>query len=212
MKGLSNLYNTYNKYLNSNLSDIYTPYNEYYYGYYYNNPLYLSSFMTDLTRQYISSSNNIDCYTRYDLGENTNTYTLPNLKDYGPNPFVINIEDATKANSNFRTTLWTGQNLQLTLMTINVGEDIGLESHPHLDQFIRIEEGEGLVKMGSTKDNLDFQKNVSDGFAIFIPAGKWHNLINTGYKPIKLYSIYAPPQHPYNTVHETKEIAEASEQ
>ncbi|MCX7842113.1 MAG: cupin domain-containing protein [Clostridia bacterium] len=130
------------------------------------------------------------------------------LRDYGPNPFVVDIEEATKQNNNFRLALWTGKHLQLTLMSINVGEDIGLEVHPHLDQFIRIEEGEGLVKMGDQKDRLDFQANVRDDFAFIIPAGKWHNLINTGNKPIKLYSIYAPPQHPFGTVHKTKADAD----
>jgi len=131
---------------------------------------------------------------------------------FGPDPFVVNIEEATKQNNTFRTALWTGRYLQLTLMSINVGEDIGLEMHPDLDQFIRIEEGQGIVKMGSRKDRLDFQKKVYDDFAFIIPAGKWHNLINTGNKPIKLYSIYAPPQHPKGTVHETKAIAEAAEE
>ncbi len=134
------------------------------------------------------------------------------LKDYGPDPFVVNIEDITKQNNNFRTALWTGNHLQLTLMNIRVGEDIGLEVHPDLDQFIRIEEGQGLVKMGDRKDKLDFQRKVYDDYAFIIPAGKWHNLINTGNKPIKLYSIYAPPQHPYGTVHETKADAEAAEE
>ena len=133
------------------------------------------------------------------------------LKDYGPEPFVVNIEEASIQNNNFRTALWTGTNLQLTLMSIKVGGEIGLENHPELDQFIRIEEGQGLVKMGDRKDRLDFQKKVYADFAFIIPAGKWHNLINTGTKPIKLYSIYAPPQHPKGTVHETKEIADAAE-
>lgn len=134
------------------------------------------------------------------------------LKDYGPEPFVVNIEEATKQNNNFRTALWTGKHLQVTLMSINVGEDIGLEIHPDLDQFIRIEEGQGIVKMGDEKEKLDFQEKVQDDFAFIIPAGKWHNLINTGIKPIKLYSIYAPPQHPRGTVHQTKAIAEAAEE
>ena len=133
------------------------------------------------------------------------------LKDYGPEPFAVNIEEAAEQNNTFRTALWTGRHLQLTLMSIKVGEDIGLEIHPNIDQFIRIEEGQGIVKMGERKDRLDFQKKVCDGFAFFIPAGTWHNLINTGNKPIKLYSIYAPPQHPKGTVHETKAIAEAAE-
>jgi len=129
------------------------------------------------------------------------------LKDYGPKPFVINIDEATKRNDNYRTTLWTGKHLQLTLMSIKVRGDIGLEVHPRIDQFIRIEEGEGLVQMGPRKDNLNFQRKVYDGFAIFIPAGTWHNVINTGNRPLKLYSIYAPPQHSHGVVHATKEIA-----
>jgi len=124
----------------------------------------------------------------------------------------VNIEEVTKQNNNFRTVLWTGTHLQLTLMSINPGEDIGLEVHPNLDQFIRIEEGQGLVKMGDRKDKLNFQAAVYDDIAFIIPAGKWHNLINTGYKPLKLYSIYAPPQHPYGTVHKTKADAEAAEE
>lgn len=131
--------------------------------------------------------------------------------DFGPNPFVININEATKHNDAFRTALWTGNNLQLTLMSIDVGENIGLEVHPNLDQFIRIEEGLGIVKMGDSKDNLNFHRPIYDDIVIIIPAGSWHDIINTGNKPLKLYSIYAPPQHPYGTVHKTKEIAELNE-
>jgi mannose-6-phosphate isomerase-like protein (cupin superfamily) len=145
----------------------------------------------------------------YDEAEDD--YPSIKLTDYGPQPFVVNIDQATKQNNTFRTALWTGNHLQLTLMSINVGEEIGLEIHPDLDQFIRIEEGQGLVKMGDRKDRLDFHEKVYDDFAFIIPAGKWHNLINTGKKPLKLYSIYAPPQHPKNTVHQTKEEAEAAE-
>lgn len=133
------------------------------------------------------------------------------LKDYGPKPFVVNIEKATKQNNSYRTALWTGNNLQLTLMSIDVGDDIGLEVHPHLDQFLRIEEGQGIMKMGNSKNNLYYQRRVKDGFAIFVPAGTWHDLINTGNKPIKLYSIYAPPNHPRGTIQQTKAIAQAEE-
>lgn len=129
------------------------------------------------------------------------------FKDYGPDPFVINIEKATLENNTFRTALWTGKYLQLTLMSIEVNDDIGLEMHEDVDQFIRIEEGEGFVMMGDTKDDLTFKRRVSDDYVILIPAGKWHNLINVGYKPLKLYSIYAPPEHPHGTVHRTKEEA-----
>lgn len=130
------------------------------------------------------------------------------LKDYGPDPFVVDIEEAAIQNNTFRTALWTGKHLQLTLMSINVGEDIGLEVHPNVDQFIRIERGQGLVMMGNSKDNLNFRQRVEDDYAIFIPAGKWHNIINTGRTPLKLYSIYAPPEHPHGTVHKTKQEAE----
>lgn len=130
-----------------------------------------------------------------------NYYNMnPNyIRDYGPEPFVMNINEVTKQNNNFRTALWTGNHLQVTLMSINVGESIGLEMHPDVDQFIRIEQGYGLVQMGNNKNNLNFERKVYDDFAIIIPAGKWHNLTNIGNVPIKLYSIYAPPNHPKGT-------------
>ncbi|OOM79048.1 cupin domain protein [Clostridium puniceum] len=126
------------------------------------------------------------------------------LQDYGPQAYVVNIDEATKQNNNFRTALWTGEYLQVTLMSINVGDDIGLEIHPDTDQFIRVEDGQGIVKMGKSKDNLDFQANIRDDFAILIPYGIWHNIINTGNKPLKVYSIYAPPHHPHSVVQVTK--------
>ena len=126
------------------------------------------------------------------------------LKDYGPNPFVININEATKQNNNFRTALWTGKHFQITLMTLQPGEDVGLEIHPNVDQFLRIEQGQGFTQMGQNKDNLNFTRMVHDDSAIIVPAGTWHNLTNIGSIPLKLYSIYAPPNHPFGTVHQTK--------
>lgn len=128
--------------------------------------------------------------------------------DMGPEPFVINIVDATIHNNNFRTALWTGEYLQLTLMSIDAGDEIGLEQHIGTDQFLRIEEGEGMVVMGDERDNLPFRSRVYDDYVVFVPSGKWHNLINTGRKPIKLYSIYAPPVHPKGTVHVTRADAQ----
>ncbi|MFS0862073.1 cupin domain-containing protein [Fredinandcohnia sp. 179-A 10B2 NHS] len=133
------------------------------------------------------------------------------LKDYGPNPYVVNINAATKQNETYRTALWTGTHLQTTLMSIPVGGDIGLEVHPSVDQFLRLEQGQGLVRMGKTKQKLDFERNVQDEDAIFVPAGTWHNVINTGNIPLKLYSIYAPPNHPFGTVHRTKAEAMSAE-
>ncbi|RBW68334.1 cupin domain-containing protein [Bacillus taeanensis] len=137
---------------------------------------------------------------------------LDGIKDYGKEPFVVNIDEVTKRNNTYRTALWTGNNLQVTLMSINVGDDIGLEVHPTIDQFIRIEEGQALVQMGDSKDQLDFEEEAYDDYAIMIPAGKWHNVINTGNTSLKLYAIYAPPEHPFGTVHKTKADAMASEE
>ncbi|MFC4559342.1 cupin domain-containing protein [Virgibacillus kekensis] len=134
------------------------------------------------------------------------------LRDYGPNPFVININKATKLNNTFRTALWTGSKFQVTLMSLGVGEDIGLEMHPDVDQFLRVEQGQGIVRMGHSKHAFNFEKMVHDDSAIVIPAGTWHNLINTGHIPLKLYSIYAPPNHPFGTVHVTKADAMAAEE
>lgn len=133
------------------------------------------------------------------------------FRDFGNAPFVFNIEDYTKENETYRTALWTGENMQLTVMNILPDEDIGLEMHSEHDQFIRVEEGEGIVMMGDTKDDLSFQEKVEDDFAIMIPAGKWHNVVNNSDKPLKLYSIYAPREHKKNTVHKTKEEALADE-
>ena len=133
------------------------------------------------------------------------------LKDYGSEPLVINIDEATKQNNTYRTVLWTGSHLQVTLMSLNVGEDIGLEMHTNVDQFLRIEQGQGAVQMGKSKDNLNIRRNVDDDSAIIVPAGTWHNLTNTGSVPLRLYSIYAPPNHPFGTIHTTKADAEAAE-
>jgi mannose-6-phosphate isomerase-like protein (cupin superfamily) len=135
----------------------------------------------------------------------------PMGKDHGPQPFVVNINEATKQNNTYRTVLWTGDHLQVTLMSLGVGEDIGLEMHSNLDQFLRVEQGQGIVQMGKSKNNLNFARRIHDDFAILIPAGTWHNITNTGNIPLKLFSIYAPPQHPHGTVHETKAAAMAAE-
>lgn len=138
-----------------------------------------------------------------------NLYRTSTLQDYGTRPYVVNIDQAAKQNNNYRTAIWTGKHFQVTLMSINVGDDIGLEVHPTTDQFIRIEDGQGLVQMGDSKDHLDFQVMAYDGYAIMVPAGTWHNVTNTGNRPLKVYVIYAPPEHPFGTVEETKAIAQS---
>ena len=128
--------------------------------------------------------------------------------DHGRQPYVVDINRATISNNNYRTTLWTGRHLQLTLMTIPPGGDIGLEVHPGTDQFLRIEQGQGIVQMGRDRNRLNFRQTVFNDFAIFVPAGTWHNLTNIGNTPLRLYSIYAPPHHPPGTIHATKAIAD----
>ncbi len=150
-------------------------------------------------------------YIRQPYNWNNNEGARIKVKDHGRKPFVVNINEASRRNNTYRTALWTGNHLQVTLMSLNVGEDIGLEIHPHIDQFLRIEQGQGVVQMGKRKDHLNFVQNVYDDFAIMIPAGTWHNVTNTGNTPLKLYSIYAPPQHPAGTVHLTKAEALAAE-
>ena len=128
--------------------------------------------------------------------------------DRGKKPVVENIEGITVENENFRTTIWTGEKLQVTVMSIEPGDDIGLEVHEGIDQFLRIEEGTGLCQMGPTEDNLNFESEVKDDDAIFVPADIWHNVTNTGDVPLKLYTIYAGPDHLPGTVHKTHEDAE----
>ncbi|OSX99592.1 cupin domain-containing protein [Bacillus mycoides] len=180
----------------------------YQYPYYANVPMY------NYGRQsvYWNFPNEIDYTNRFDFFRFSNGDGSISLKDYGSEPFVVNINEAAKQNNTYRTALWTGKHLQVTLMSINVGEDIGLEIHPNVDQFLRIEQGQGIVQMGKSKDNLNFQRNAYDDFAIMIPAGTWHNVINTGNIPLKLYSIYAPPNNPFGTVHVTKADALAVEE
>ncbi len=133
------------------------------------------------------------------------------MQDNGPNPYVVNIEQLTLENENFRTAAWTGSNLQMTLMTLQPGEDIGLEVHEDHDQFLRIEQGTALVQMGISKSELK-SWDAEDDYAIFVPAGTWHNVTNTGKGALKLYSIYSPPEHEPGTVHVTKAEADAAEE
>lgn len=134
-----------------------------------------------------------------------------NNQDVGPNPYVFDIEELTLANENFRTAVWTGQQFQMTLMTIPVGGEVGLEVHDDTDQFLRIEQGSAKVVMGPSADDLNQEWEAKDDWAMFIPTGTWHNIINTGDEPLKMYSIYAPAHHPHGTVHTTLADAEAAE-
>lgn len=124
---------------------------------------------------------------------------------YVPHPLIANVPDESCKNANFRREFWTGKNSQMTLMSIPVCSDIGLEIHEDTDQIIRIEQGYAMIKMGECERQLDYQTRVSKGDTLFVPAGIWHNIINMGSGPLKLSSIYSPPHHPVNTVQRTKE-------
>lgn len=133
----------------------------------------------------------------------TKTAAAEGRVDHGKDPWIADIEEITLENTDFRVAKWTGGLIQMTLMSIPAGGQIGGEKHNATDQFIRIESGEGRVMMGDSEENMTFDEKVSDDWVIFIPAGYWHNLINTGDKDLKLYSIYGPPEHPAGTVHRT---------
>ena len=125
--------------------------------------------------------------------------------------WVGDIERATLDNGTFRTVLFTGAHVQLTVMRLAPGEDIGLEAHPHLDQFLRIEQGRARVELGRTEGRVDEAHEVADDWAVIVPAGTWHNVVNTGEQDLKLYSLYAPPEHAPDVVHATKAEAQAAE-
>lgn len=135
----------------------------------------------------------------------------PEIRDYGRKPFIFNIHHATMMNKNFRTTLWTGRDMQLTLMSIPVHGDIGVEMHPDVDQFLCLESGRMKICMGDCRSTLHEIACVEGNYVFLIPAGTWHNLINVGNRPLKLYSLYAPPQHPFGTVHKNKPDEEHAE-
>lgn len=133
------------------------------------------------------------------------------LKDNGPQPNAFDIESATSQNENYRLVAWTGKHLQVTLMSILPGESIGLEAHPGTDQFLRVEAGRGKAVMGPARDRFDFEQDVSDGWSVLIPSGTWHDVINTGDVPLRLYAIYAPSHHAAGAVQATSADAKREE-
>lgn len=120
--------------------------------------------------------------------------------------YVDDIEEATEQNDDFRRVLYTGAHLQLVLMTLQPGEEIGEETHDDRDQFFCFESGEGEVMIDGTTHE------VEDDFAVIVPAGARHNVINTGEESLRLYTLYGPPEHPDGTVHSSKAEADASEE
>lgn len=127
-----------------------------------------------------------------------------NIINSGDKPTLLNLNNVARSNRFYRKEIWTGEYLQLTVMSIPVGGEVGLELHNENDQMIGVEYGVASVYTGATKQGVKFMGNVNSDYAIFIPAGTWHNIINDGNVPLKLYSVYAPPHHPKGTVHKTK--------
>lgn len=137
---------------------------------------------------------------------NTNFFQFK--PDHTSEPYVTNVPRKAIQNDNFRTTLWTGKYFQMTLMSIPVCSDIGMEIHEDTDQILKVEQGLAKVKMGHCECKPDLEQELSVGDTVFVPAGTWHNVINTGWGPLKLSVLYAPPHHPAGTVHRTKEDSE----
>ena len=125
---------------------------------------------------------------------------------------IINIRNETLCNQNFRKEIWTGAGLQITVMSIPVGGEIGLELHDNLDQFIKVESGCADVYMGQSKQCVKFIGKINANYAVVVPSGMWHNILNVGACPLKVYSVYAPPKHPIGTLHKTKLDADLSEE
>ena len=121
------------------------------------------------------------------------------------------IEELTLTNDTYRTVLFTGRHLQLVVMSLQSGEEIGLEVHDHIDQFIRVEQGDAKVTLGPSRDEVAETIELTADGAVIVPAGTWHNVVNTGWGQLRLYTIYTPPEHPDGTVQATKADADAAE-
>lgn len=130
--------------------------------------------------------------------------TEPDRADAGALGWVDDVERATLDNETFRTVLFTGAHLQLTVMVLEPGQEIGWEAHDHNDQFIRVESGAARLELGTAREQVSEARELGPDWAGIISAGVWHNVANVGDEPAKLYSLYAPPEHPAGTVHPTK--------
>ncbi len=126
--------------------------------------------------------------------------------------WVGSIGDVTSSNPYFRQVVFTAEHVQLVVMTLPPGEEIGVEVHEHLEQFIRVEAGRAAVTMGPSRDEVAEAHTLPAGSAVVVPGGTWHNVVNAGDGDLRLSTIYAPPQHADGTVHATRADAELAEQ
>lgn len=127
------------------------------------------------------------------------------FKDSGKQPFVANLVEMAKLNENYREAIWTGEEFQITLMSIPTGGgDIGMEIHRDHDQMLYLAAGTGKVQMGDAKDQISFEKTVTAGQTVIVPKNVWHNITNIGSEEMKVFSLYAPVKHPADVVQENK--------
>lgn len=145
--------------------------------------------------------------TRNEAGEHNicDTCSIKCKNEHGGEVYVANVGRLACNNKNFRESIWTGKLLQMTLMSIDCGDDIGIEMHCDTDQYIRIEQGMAIALTGNGSENLCNKHRLYTGDSIFIPAGTWHNIVNIGRRSLKISSIYAPPHHPKCTLTANKE-------
>ncbi len=148
--------------------------------------------------------NYLNNYYNY-LPNSIPNYYRNNQIDLGPTPSIINIEKRTEENNNYKKALWTGNNIQLILMCIPVGENTGIKTNPNTEQFIKIEEGKALVELGPDINNLSVRKEINSNYALIIPVGTYYNITNISNEPVKLYYIDSPPNHKKGTINITKQ-------
>jgi len=124
---------------------------------------------------------------------------------------VVYIRKATLFNDYFRREMWTGEHMQITVMSVPVGGEVGKEVHEELDQLLVVEQGTAAVFMGESEETMSFVGEATEGAGILVPSGRYHNVVNDGREPLKLYSVYAPPKHPIGTAQRTKADADREE-
>ncbi|MBO4473115.1 MAG: cupin domain-containing protein [Clostridia bacterium] len=124
---------------------------------------------------------------------------------------VVYIRKATLFNDYFRREMWTGEHMQITVMSVPVGGEVGKEIHEDLDQLLVVEQGTAAVFMGESAETMSFVGEATEGAGILVPSGRYHNVVNDGREPLKLYSVYAPPKHPIGTAQRTKADADREE-
>lgn len=137
---------------------------------------------------YLSRTQNLEMYNMQNM---MNTYQ--NSNEVYNRPLVFNVKKMAMSNMNFKDEIWKGTNIQVCLMHLNPGENLGIKTNENQDQFIHIIEGQGLCLMGENSSNLNYKNIISEGSCIIIPTGTYYDLVNTGAIPIKCFSIYSPP-------------------